>query len=120
MCLGESTTALGGQDAYPHQLQEVLNERDTGIKFSVINKGTVAVSSFGILAQLEDNLDKYQPDMVTAMMGINDDPCARIIPYEDIPTPKVILFFSSFRVYKLARLLWLHIGGEEVVSKFRP
>ena len=36
MCLGESTTAMGGRYSYPSQLEMVLNERDEGMKFSVI------------------------------------------------------------------------------------
>ena len=105
MCLGESTTA--GMENYPILLEEILNQRDIGIKFSVINKGRGGIDTGAIVSRLEYNLNKYTPDMVTTMMGINDR--RPTIAYEDIPTKKVKLFFTSFRIYKLAKLLQLHI-----------
>ena len=103
LCLGESTTA--GQ--YPAFLEESLNRRNTGIKFSVIDKGIGGATTADILGRLEYNIDKYRPDMVITMMGIND--WGEHIPYEAATTSKSTLFFRSFRTYKLARLLWLHI-----------
>jgi Tfp pilus assembly protein PilF len=101
MCLGESTTAIGGSDSYPSQLEEILNERHIGIRFSVINKGIPAITTSYILAHLEDNLNKYHPDMVTAMIGVNDK---RIKYYEGIPER-----FQGLRSYKLMHMLWMHI-----------
>ena len=104
MCLGESTT----QGQYPHYLEEVLNQRNIGIKFSVIDKGLGATKTSVILSQLEANLDKYHPDIVVTMMGINDKEGYHI-PYEAASTSKIILTLRSFKTYKLVRLLWLHI-----------
>jgi len=92
---------------WPGPLEEILNQKDTGIRFSVIDRGIDGANTMIIISGLEDNLDKYNPDMVITMMGINDGSDA--IPYDDIPNKKVLLFFKSFRVYKLARLLHLHI-----------
>jgi len=72
MCLGESTTALGGKAAYPRQLEEILNQRNPGIKFRVLNKGIPGTNTARILSQLEENLNAYNPDMVVAMVGVND------------------------------------------------
>lgn len=105
MCLGESTTAIGGRDSYPSQLEEILNQRKVGINFSVINAGLVAVDTTGIISHLEENLNKYEPDMVTVMMGINDH-CIKY--YEDIPDANTALF-DKFRAYRLARILWEYI-----------
>jgi len=66
--LGESTT----RRQYPRFLEEILNQRNTGIKFSVIDKGLSGVHTEVILSQLENNLDIYKPDMVVAMIGVND------------------------------------------------
>jgi tetratricopeptide (TPR) repeat protein len=107
MCLGESTTA-GGKGSYPGQLEEVLNERNTGIKFNVINKGMGGVNSSTIISQLEDNLNKYKPDMVIAMMGDND---RYIKYYEDIPEVNTF-FFNKFRTYRLVRILWMHLTNK--------
>jgi len=72
LCLGESTTAFEDGHSYPRQLETILNSKNLGIKFSVINKGVPGIFTEGILARLDDHLDKYKPDMVIAMMGIND------------------------------------------------
>ncbi|MEK6567922.1 MAG: GDSL-type esterase/lipase family protein, partial [Candidatus Omnitrophota bacterium] len=70
--LGESTTAEGGEDSYPRKVGRILREKIPGIKFSVINKGTPGVDTTYILSRLEDNLRSYKPNMVVAMIGIND------------------------------------------------
>ena len=88
MCLGESTTAVGGEDAYPYQLQEILNENNMGIRFSVINKGVPGAHTSAIIEQLESNLNKYKPDMVIAMMGINDMYGWDLVSYTDTPMSK--------------------------------
>ena len=108
MCLGESTT----QGQYPHYLEEILNQSNIGIKFSVIDKGLGGTKTAIILSRLEANLDKYRPDMVITMMGINDG--GRHMPYEAASTSKIALTLHSFKVYKLTRLIWLHM-----VTKFK-
>jgi len=102
MCLGESTTV-----DYPAFLEEVLNQRNIGMRFSVIDKGRGGTNTPAILSQIESYLGKYHPDMVVAMMGINDR--GGHIPYERPTLSKTMLFIRSFRTYKLARLLWLHM-----------
>lgn len=72
LALGESTTEMGGEDSWPKQLEKILNEKVPNVKFSVINKGRSGTNSHIILSELEENLNKYQPDMVITMMGIND------------------------------------------------
>jgi len=105
MCVGESTTAIGGGDSYPSQLEEVLNARKPGIKFSVINKGAIKIDTSFILSNLELNLDQCKPKIVVAMMGCNDK---KIKYYENIPNANTVLF-KSFRLYRLMRTLWLDI-----------
>lgn len=103
MCLGGSTTAY----QYPPFLEEVLNQRNIGIKFSVIDKGIVAPSTSCILDNLESNLNAHHPDIVITMMGIND--WVTHMPYELVSDSKTINFLKSFRFSKLTRLLWLYI-----------
>jgi len=107
MCLGDSTTAVGGSYSYPSQLEKVLNERNIGIKFSVINKGIVGSGSLAIVTQLQGNLNKYRPHMVIIMMGANDG--SQHLPYREVVAFRTGPFFRDFRTYKLAKLLWLHI-----------
>ena len=106
MCLGESTTA--GQ--YPLFLQEILNQRDIGIKFKVIDKGIPGINTEDILDRLESNIKTYDPDMVIAMMGVNDK--GVYTPYETISSSTIKRLLLSLRTYKLARLLGRHIRSK--------
>ena len=103
LCLGESTT----QQQWPPLLEDILNQSNMGIKFSVIDKGIVGTTTSIILAKLESNLNAYQPDIVITMMGINDG--GSHLPYEPVLNSKGMNFLKSFRIYKLTKLLWLHI-----------
>jgi tetratricopeptide (TPR) repeat protein len=108
LCLGESTTALGGEDSYPSQLQEMLNAKLIPKKFSLINKGIISTTTNTILAQLDRNLNTYKPKLVIVMMGIND----RVYLHD---TKKVLWWESlkyhveDLRTVKLVRLLYAHI-----------
>jgi len=64
MCVGESTTAMGGEDSYPRLLEYALNQKYDGRLFSVINKGRPAQQTGDLLAALEDNINKYRPHMI--------------------------------------------------------
>lgn len=111
MCLGESTTACGGKHSYPFQLEDILNTNSKEKKFKVINKGIDGIESPDILAKCKENIKMYQPDMVIAMMGINDG--SGTILYKDTLRMKFMLFVKNIRVYTLARAIYLNI-----VNKF--
>lgn len=108
MCLGESTTA-DGPGPYPDQLENVLNQHDIGIKFVVVNKGVPTINTQYILKHLQENLDKYHPDMVVTMMGMNDK---YIKYYEGIQDANTTLF-NTFKTYKFARLIQKNILEKE-------
>jgi tetratricopeptide (TPR) repeat protein len=111
MCLGESTTAL----QYPGPLEDVLNKRNIGIRFSVIDKGIVGTNTSIILSQLRQNLDIYKPDMVILMAGSND----RLISYyKDIPEATSGIF-QCCRVYRFIRLMYMHIANKLVQQDIR-
>jgi len=100
MCVGESTTAhFLVKEPYPAKLERILNESKAGINFSVINKGMIAKGTLDIMAQLQDNLDHYKPDMVIAMMGIND--CGYLAPQLRVS------FWGRLRVYRLMKVICL-------------
>ena len=86
MCIGESTTAFGGRSSWPAQLENILNARAAGMKFSVINKGVAGIDTNFLMKNLERNLDKYNPRMVIAMMGLNDADMAAIHTDNSIKT----------------------------------
>jgi tetratricopeptide (TPR) repeat protein len=103
LCIGESTTALGGADAYPKQLEDVLVEWGGGRRFAVVNRGVPGGDSSTILAQLESNLETWHPDVVVAMMGANDRGGA--IPFEGLPVAEQRGFPYFLKTWKLWRQL---------------
>ena len=79
LSIGESTTAnlWNGESSWPEELERILNNRSSRFTsdsdtFKVFNEGISGTTSIHILRNLEDNLRKYNPDMVIVMMGIND------------------------------------------------
>ncbi len=100
LCLGESTT----YKEYPHLLEQVLNQRNIGMRFSVIDKGRPGTNTLAILSRVESYLAEYHPDMVVAMMGINDK---RISYYQDNTAPDAWLF-RYCRTYRLVKILCIH------------
>ncbi|MEW5894749.1 MAG: hypothetical protein AB1650_03160 [Candidatus Omnitrophota bacterium] len=96
MCIGESTTAMGGEFSYPSQLERILNEQISHKKFHVINKGVPMTNTSIIANHIEGWIGQDMPDIAVLMIGINDH--NKLIPV-DMDGAKN--FFSSFRVYKL-------------------
>ncbi|HRY30655.1 MAG TPA: tetratricopeptide repeat protein [Elusimicrobiota bacterium] len=76
LCLGESTTAYGGENSYPSQLEKILNARAGGVRFAVVNRGVPGTDSARIADGIDDNLDRYAPAMVVTMMGANEETVA--------------------------------------------
>lgn len=102
MCLGESTTQGDAKSSWPSQLEKILNDKAAGIKISVINNGWSGVNTTYILNKLQADLDKYNPDMLIVMMGINDNGAHMPSGWHNNS------FINSFRTYKLSRLISTH------------
>ena len=96
MCVGESTTAIGGEFSYPSQLEKILNENFKDERFRVINKGVPMTNTSVIAEDIEGWIKEYQPDVVVLMMGINDH--NKLIPVDMDAAGN---FISSTRLYKL-------------------
>ncbi len=109
LCLGESMT----QNQYPRFLEEALNQRGIGVRFSVIDKGQTGSNSQTIIRNVVRYLDEYRPDMVTAMMGVNDRNEFKSLrmPDRKAPFSKMERFIESLRIFKLAQLLRLDIAS---------
>jgi len=110
LCIGDSNT----QNQYPRYLEQFLNQRNQGLKFSVIDEGLPGTNSSITLDNLESSLNRYNPDMVVAMMGAADD----VVHASYKTTPRAILFIQSLRTYKLIRLLWSYASttARKIVS----
>ncbi|MAG50614.1 hypothetical protein CL621_03160 [archaeon] len=104
LTLGECTTAdIMGNSPWPRQLEVILNDKSQGHKFKVFNEGVGGTNTAYILSNLEENLDKYNPDMVITMMGANDYKLT--IKYEESLGVKISLWLENIRVYKLGKFL---------------
>ncbi|MBN2406900.1 MAG: tetratricopeptide repeat protein [Elusimicrobia bacterium] len=104
LCLGESTTEGG----YPLYLEQLLNRRNPGKNFSSIIKATPG-NTLMILDRLEANLDRYEPDIVVTMMGIND-PEFMYSYNNSIKIGQGEKYrVGALRIYKLFRLIRLHL-----------
>ncbi len=101
LCLGESTT----QGQYPQFLEQVLNQSNIGMRFSVIDKGVAGTNTPVILSKVESYLNEYHPEMVVAMMGCND---GGIMYYQDIYESDTWLF-KHCRVYRFGWIIYMHI-----------
>ena len=98
LCIGESTT----QGQYPAALERELNGRGAGVRFSVIDRGFVGAQTSFLVDRLEADLDAYRPDLVLAMMGINDG--GAHMPYPPAgaaPAGAAEAFALRFKTYKL-------------------
>jgi tetratricopeptide (TPR) repeat protein len=113
LCLGESTT----QGQYPPFLAASLNQNSRQVKFTVIDEGKGGTMTPAILSHVEGYLDKYHPDMVVAMMGINDGLAPHLPP--EFRTDSHSLF-ESLRIYELARLIRLHFAVRRDAAAGRP
>jgi len=116
LCLGESTTALLGKHSYPRQLENILNNKNLGVKFHVINKGVPATLSSAIVKGLRSNVAKYNPDIVVVMMGINDVIYSEGFlkaHHEDLSKdiPFLIRHMQRLKLYRLYKLLSMHFDS---------
>jgi len=105
LCLGESTTA----GEWPPFLQEILDNSGLDIEFSVIDKGVPGTNTNRILSELEPTLDKYNPDIVITMMGINDFDTHMFHVAE--PGSGIQKFLQNFRSYNLFGLVKMHLAA---------
>jgi len=105
LTVGESTTANlhNGQGTWPDELEIILNNGRPDIRFEVFNEGVPGKDTFYLLSKLEGNLDKYNPDMVIVMMGINDH---GLYVERQENEGNVMGFFKDLRVYKLTKLVF--------------
>jgi tetratricopeptide (TPR) repeat protein len=104
LCLGECTTR-----GYPYLLEQVLNQRDIGVRFSVKGNLTMdkffgGMNTFFLLSRVGSYLDEYHPDMVVAMIGINDQG----VKYHEDSADSDAWLFKHCRVYRFSRILYTH------------
>ncbi|HIH47970.1 TPA: tetratricopeptide repeat protein [Candidatus Woesearchaeota archaeon] len=96
LALGDSMT-YGGEDSWPRQLEEILNER-SDLTFKVISRSEGGETSTEVAEKIGEYLDTYQPHIVITMIGTADEG-----EKEAFHTSLFSSFFRSLRIIKLAK-----------------
>jgi tetratricopeptide (TPR) repeat protein len=102
LVLGESTSMDTGF-SWPEQLQDILDNETNQKNIRIINEAKDGTNSVLILLSLEQNLEKYDPNMVITMMGNND--FMSNIYYERTMGKKIAIFFENIRLLKLSKII---------------
>lgn len=101
LCIGESTTALGGRDSWPSQLQGELDRVCPEKHFRVVNEGQAGVGSSYFAGKIVPLLEEHRPDAVISMLGINDYDGYLVTNRADM----AVYWFQRLRVVALFRVL---------------
>jgi len=109
LCLGESTT-----EAYVAYFKQALKTRFSGIQFRVFNEGISGTDTGIILTNLKGNLERYKPDIVIAMMGLNDNDLT--VKYEDRYKSQPVK--QIFKTVYLFKLLMVHVKTKLLERSF--
>ena len=105
LVLGDSLSQSGGSDSWPRQLEGILNNKNSVLKFKVINRAVSGDNTENILSTLDERLASFDPDMVVMMAGTMDIINESFIGKNNSFIGKNTLFFEDFRVYKLSKFL---------------
>ena len=102
LCLGESTT--DGQ--WPKFLKQELEKRNMNKNFVIVDKGVKATNTSVILKNVPDYIAQYKPDIIVAMMGINDG---------NSDVMKIKMF--PLKIFKLIYLIKRHLSQTKSVDE---
>jgi hypothetical protein len=113
VAIGESTTAdfpSGSVKSWPRVLEGILRQR--GYAAQVFNEGMIGASTPVLLSRIEKILAEERPQIVIAMMGVNDHEGRVGYRRVGLVNKQASGFFSSLRVVKLFHLLehWNELG----------
>lgn len=110
LALGDSMTSFGGDDAYPQQAGRLLEAGGFPSRVQVVNAALPGTDSRVLLHHLDALVERWKPDVVTVMTGINDDleMVTRLGPSRDgvaLADLKIVRLFSmvSYQIHQ-ARL----------------
>lgn len=101
LCLGESTT--DGQ--WPKFLKKSLDKHNITKKVAIIDKGLRATNTACIVNNIELDIKEIKPDIIVAMMGINDG-------NSDV----IVLKKRYFKLQKLFFLIKQHLNHRKSIA----
>ncbi len=107
LCEGDSFTYGIGGNAYPDQLQQLMNERHGEGTVKAVNTGIPGLNSALLADDLEAHLIEHKPDAVLVIVGENNSwNSIRLDDSGGAPSAwmRVDAMLLSSRVYKLVRV----------------
>jgi lysophospholipase L1-like esterase/DNA-binding beta-propeller fold protein YncE len=130
-CLGESTTGGLGVDPrmnYPSQLERMLNAGREQMRYRVIHDPKLGANSSMMLRQLPEAIETYQPDIVVAMIGINNwwnlDRSNAILFNENETianlATRAYVLLHRLRIFKLAKITYYAVADPKVTGTWEP
>jgi tetratricopeptide (TPR) repeat protein len=109
LCLGESTSAPYADEDWPKQLKQILSSKRPDLQVQVINEAYGGTNSTIILAALPQYLAEYHPQIVIAMVGINDYAWYGIQKRSPESQSLPRRLFERLKIVKLARYFYHEI-----------
>ena len=109
LCVGDSYTyggAVGFEDTYPSQLQNILDSSGLSRKFKVYNGGICEYNSRQLLRRLPKFIKMYQPDAIVLLDGASN---RYNFALYDMRGNALLGFIRSLRVYKMAKIISLNL-----------
>ena len=133
LCLGDSFTYGVGakhEESYPEQLERLLNENYKNKYFEVFNLGVPSFNSSQTLKYLEKNADKFNPDLIIVLTGLNNQSqlldieyplvCGKEVKSRNILfSQRLVIFFNKFRVYKLLKTCIVNFKNKMATNDYR-
>ncbi len=108
LCIGDSNTYGAGverDESYPAQLQRLLDARDDGVDYRVINLGVPATNSSQHLANLGGYVDYLEPSLLVVTSGVNDYWTAPVEVEPEAWGRRLHHWLLGLRTYEFAFLL---------------
>ncbi len=103
LCLGDSYTQGVGagstENTYPEQLEKLLQE-NISKNINVINRGKGGLNSSSVAKNLQEDINRYHPDIAIVMIG-----CNNFWNLEDLRVSNV---FKRLKIYKLVENGWVN------------
>src|SRR3989338_530820 len=107
--MGDSMS-YGDETSWQRQLEGILNNKSGKIKFKVINKALPGQTSTKIASYIEHTVERYKPEMVIIMSGLNVD-SNKFEKFKDSRLGGAIGIISELRLYKLSQFLIKPLTG---------
>lgn len=123
LCVGDSYTyGLGASHEYnyPEQLSKMLNENNIMGLIKVQNLGSPGGNSYRILRIFRENINRYNPVLVIAMVGMNN--YWNLEGKQSFPRNPILgklnLDIHSLRLYKLFKIIKINLQNKALVNNY--